>query len=140
MRSPTTESPPTLWLRFVKSALQLFATTSIQGAVSLTVGGIAATIALAAGETIYRAPAYFVAAMALPLWPLRIYFAPQRIFERKAKELNQFRNKGLITKAQRAEAMRELYAWYRREMKIDNQRQLPVPESDDDEQQALSDE
>jgi hypothetical protein len=36
--------------------------------------------------------------------------------------------------------MRELYAWYRREMKIDNQRQLPVPESDDDEQQALSDE
>jgi hypothetical protein len=71
-----------------------------------------------------------LAGMALPVWPLKLYFSPERIFERGALKLDRLHKKGLLTKAQCTAAKKELREWTLKEMKAHNAIQTPVPEND----------
>lgn len=132
-----TDSKQAFGVRYLKSALRLFASTSIQGAVCITVGGIVALIALAAGASEVRVPMWFMGGTTLPLWPLKLYYAPERIFVRRASKLDWLHRKGLLTKTRCAAEKKEVKEWALKEMKAHDARQIPSQRnySDDSEQE-----
>ena len=66
-------------IRFINAVLGLFASTTIQGAVCLSVGGLLTYVAILVGCPPSLTPLLLLAGMAVPLWPLRVYYSPERI-------------------------------------------------------------
>src|SRR4051794_26681912 len=63
-------------LRFIRHCLGLFLSLSIQGAASVSVGGALAYVAALAGVPVYYLPFALLFGMAVPQWPLRVFFSP----------------------------------------------------------------
>src|SRR5271157_423907 len=68
---------------YVRAALGLFGSLSIQGAVSVSMGGALAYVGVLAGCSAVTVPLLLFAGMAIPLWPLRVYYSPDRVLTRK---------------------------------------------------------
>lgn len=118
------EPKPHALLRFTHAALGLFASTTIQGAVCLTVGGALTYLGtLLFHPPIYQVPFLFFAGMTIPLWPLRVYFAPERVLERRFNRWDRWAKKGIITKNECKKWKATLRLWY------ENQSVRPIPPS-----------
>lgn len=123
--------PPAPWFnptKLAKSALGIFASASIQGAVCLTVGG-----ALAYAAILLRVPPWYVplalfAGMAIPLWPLRVYFSPERVLERRYAQWDGWVKRRVITQAQCTRWKKELREWYGAQITKPDLTGQPVPE------------
>ena len=77
------ERRATHWLRFVESTLGLLGSASLQGAVCLSSGAILAAAGVLLGRSWSDLSLLFFLGMAMPLWPLRVYFSAERIVRRR---------------------------------------------------------
>ena len=57
-------------------------------------------------------PVLFFLGMAIPLGPLRVYFSPERVYERKLALYEKWRRKKLIEKKTHEELKSILLLWY----------------------------
>jgi hypothetical protein len=130
---------PNVWVRFLGSALGLFATTSIQGAVCLSVGGALTYVGLLMGRPWHEAPLLLLAGMAIPLWPLQVYLGPERALERKFKKWDRWVEQKVITARDCGQWKRELREWYAKKAVVPTPRaheqtpMLPLEEFRDEE-------
>jgi hypothetical protein len=99
-------------LRFVRSCLGLLASTTIQGAITVSVGGALAYVAILAGCPLHFLPVLLLCGMAVPQWPLCLYFSPDRELERKFTRWDRWVQKGYLTKAQCRQLKDKFFHWY----------------------------
>jgi hypothetical protein len=50
--------------------------------------------------------------MAVPQWPLRVYFSPERELERKFARWDRWVQKGYLTQAKCKQLKEAMYRWY----------------------------
>ncbi len=98
--------------RLAHNALGLFASTTIQGAVCLSVGGALTCIAILAGCSAITVPFLFFAGMAVPLWPLRLYYSPERVLKRKFAQWDRLVKTKHITPKKCKQLKEGLVWWY----------------------------
>ena len=101
---------------------------SIQGAACASVGGVAVIVGVLTGMPWGRAYALFMPAVAAAAWPLKLYYAPERVLERKFATWDRWVERGMLTRRQGDEWKRELRAWYAAEMKVRLPSQSPEAE------------
>jgi hypothetical protein len=99
-------------LRFIRHCLGLFLSLSIQGAASVSVGGALAYAAILAGAPVYYLPFALLFGMAVPQWPLRVFFSPDRELERKFRRWDRWVEKGYLTPKQCKELKNQFRRWY----------------------------
>ena len=109
---PELEAKPHAFLRFISAALGLLESSTIQGAICISIGGALLGIGFLLGIPMYRAPLLFFAGMALPLWPMRIYYSPERVLERKFARWDRWVEQGIIKKQQCVQWKEDLRSWY----------------------------
>jgi len=97
---------------YVRAALGLFGSLSIQGAVSVSMGGALAYVGVLAGCSAVTVPLLLFAGMAIPLWPLRVYYSPDRVLTRKYSQWDRWIEKGYINSKKCKELKDGLYRWY----------------------------
>ncbi len=66
-------------IQFIHAVLGLLTSTSVQGAVCLSVGGALTYVGILLGCPSRLLPLLLLAGMAVPLWPLWVYYSPERI-------------------------------------------------------------
>lgn len=106
------EPHATHWLRFVESMLGLLGSASLQGAACLSSGAVLAALGVLLGRSLYDLTLLFFLGMAVPLWPLRVYFSPGKIVRRRFTLWDSWVRQGIISEAQCKRWKRELLAWY----------------------------
>ncbi len=99
-------------IRFINAVLGLFASTTIQGAVCLSVGGALTYVALLVGCPPSLTPLLLLAGMAVPLWPLRVYYSPERILERKFARWDRWVEKGQLSRSKCKLWKEAMHRWY----------------------------
>jgi hypothetical protein len=99
-------------LRSIHHGLRLFLSLSIQGAASVSVGGLLAYVAVLAGVSPLYLPLVLLLGMAVPQWPLRVYFSPERELERKFAKWDGWVKKGYITRSQCKQLKEAFLRWY----------------------------
>jgi len=115
-------------IRFIKDLLGLFLSTSIQGAVCLTIGGALTYVGLLLGCSARQSTFLLFTGMAIPLWPLRVYYSPERILERKFREWDRWVERGMLTKAECRAWKNEMKGWYRSQISGKPEAMLPALE------------
>jgi hypothetical protein len=99
-------------IRFIRAVLGLFASTTIQGAVCLSVGGALTYVGILVGCPPSLAPLLLLAGMAVPLWPLRVYYSPERILERKFARWDRWVEKGQLSRSKCKVWKEAMQRWY----------------------------
>lgn len=99
-------------IRFVHAVLGLFGSTTIQGAVCLSVGGALTYVGILAHCPAVLTPLLLFAGMAIPLWPLRAYYSPDRVLTRKYSQWDRWVKKGYINAKKCKQLKGGLYMWY----------------------------
>ena len=100
------------WRRLGRAASGMFTATSVQGAVSLSIGGGVSLAAILAGMDVTRAYSLGVPAALVSLWPLRLYYSPERVLRRKIKAWDGLVKDRVITNKRRDALKEGLLAWY----------------------------
>src|SRR5207244_1682545 len=68
------------------------------------------------GRSLYDLSLLFFLGMAVPLWPLRVYFSTERIVRRRFALWDSWVEQKIISEAQCKRWKRELLAWYGKEI------------------------
>jgi len=123
-------------VRLVHSILGLFAVTTNQGAVCLSVGGALAYIGLLFGRSTLELPLLLFLGMACTLWPVRAFDSPERILERKFRKWDRWVKDKKLSAGECVRWKRQFRDWYFSEItrtppRPDPTGLLPFREDDD---------
>jgi hypothetical protein len=104
--------PTTGWVRYVQSALRLFAATTLEGSLCLTAGGIFTCIGVFSGVSVAYLPALQLAGMAIALTPVKLYFSPERVYLRKCDQWETWVKRKRLSKTECEQWKRHMKSWY----------------------------
>lgn len=104
MTSPTEVVAEKAMQAFIKA-------TSLRTSVSATVGAIVTAVAIWCGRPSGEMYTWIAFGMLISAWPIGVYFAPEREYERKIIKLRRLHGKKLLTDPQFAQAKNTAFQW-----------------------------